>query len=74
MIYNNAPALKDFRQKYNLSEFLKRFSKKKDDPSHVKDDAQKWDVVPTKIEMNEVLSVDMVPPEMKDYTGKEGKK
>ena len=74
VIYNNAPALKDFRQKYNLSEFLKRFSKKKDDPSHVKDDTQKWDVVPTKIEMNEVLSVDMVPPEMKDYTGKEGKK
>ena len=74
VIYNNAPALKDFRRKYNLSAFLKRFSKKKDDPSHVKDDTQKWDVVPTKIEMNEVLSVDMVPPEMKDYTGKEGKK
>ncbi len=74
VIYNNAPALKSFRDRYNFAAFVKKFSKKQADPSHVKDDAQKWDVVPTKIDMNEVLSVDMVPPEMKDYSGKGGKK
>ena len=74
VIYNNAPALKNFRERYNLSAFIRKFSKKKSDPSNVKDDTQKWDVVPTKIDMNEVLSVDMVPPEMKDYMGKGGKK
>lgn len=74
VIYNNAPALKAFRDRYNFSVFVKKFSKHHADPSHVKDDAQKWDVVPTKIDMNEVLSVDMVPPEMKDYNGTGGKK
>ncbi|MBR7160785.1 MAG: branched-chain amino acid ABC transporter permease [Clostridia bacterium] len=74
VIYNNAPALKSFRDRYNFTAFVKKFTKQKHDPSRVKDDAQKWDVVPTKIEMNEVLSVDMVPPEMKDMTGKGGKK
>ena len=74
VIYNNAPALKNFRDRYNFSVLLRKFSKRHADPSHVKDDAQKWDVVPTKIDMNEVLSVDMVPPEMKDYNGKGGKK
>mgnify|MGYP006969166401 CR=1 FL=1 len=40
----------------------------------IKDDAAKWDVVPTKIEMNEVLSIDITPPEMRDLTGKGGDK
>jgi branched-chain amino acid transport system permease protein len=75
VVYNNAPSLKNFRDKYNLSRFLKKLFKHRSDPSSVKDDAQKWDVVPTKIEMNEVLSIDMVPPEMKDYNkGNGGKK
>ncbi|MBQ3490455.1 MAG: branched-chain amino acid ABC transporter permease [Clostridia bacterium] len=75
VIYNNAPALKQFRNRYDVSAILKKIFKHRSDPSHVKDDAQKWDVVPTKIEMNEVLSVDMVPPEMKDYNkGNGGKK
>jgi branched-chain amino acid transport system permease protein len=75
VVYNNAPSLKNFRDKYNLSGFLKKLFKHRSDPSSVKDDAQKWDVVPTKIEMNEVLSIDMVPPEMKDYNkGNGGKK
>ena len=73
VIYNNAPALKNFRDRYNFSAFIKKFSKRHADPSHVKDDAQKWDVVPTKIDMNEILSVDMVPPEMKEHSGKGGK-
>ena len=70
VIYNNAPALKGFRDKYNLNLLLKKLIKH--DPSHMKDDAAKWDVVPTKIEMNEVLSIDLTPQDKQDYTGKGG--
>ena len=44
----------------------------KGDPAKIQDDAAKWDVVPTKIEMNEVLSIDVVPPEIKGNTGNGG--
>ena len=74
VIYYNAPALKQFRNRCNVSVILKKLFKHHSDPSNVKDDAQKWDVVPTKIEMNEVLSIDMVPPEMKDYNKGNGGK
>jgi len=57
VIYNNAPALKGFREKYNLGALLSKF--KKSDPANIKDDKAKWDVVPTKISMDEILSVDM---------------
>ena len=72
VIYNNAPALKSFRDRYNLNVLMKKLFRHKGDPAHVEDDAAKWDVVPTKIEMNEVLSIDMVPPELKDNTGNGG--
>lgn len=57
VIYNNAPALKGFREKYNIKKWFAKF--KKHNPSNVKDDEAKWDRVPTKIEMDEVLSVDI---------------
>ena len=51
-----------FREKYNLKALFDLFkSKKVTDPSHVYDDEAKWDRVPTKIKMNEVLSVDLQP-------------
>ena len=59
VIYNNAPALKSFREKYNFGRLISKIIKPKSDPSHRKDDEAKWDVVPTKIEMNEILSVDL---------------
>jgi len=58
VIYNNAPALKGFREKYSISAFIKRITSTKHDPAHQTDDEAKWDRVPTKIEMNEVLSVE----------------
>ena len=61
VIYNNAPALKGFRDKYNIGVFITRFIRRKHDPAHVQDDKAKWDVVPTKISMDEILSVDMKP-------------
>ena len=72
VIYNNAPALKNFRDKYNVGALVKKLVKPKHDPAHIKDDAAKWDVVPTKIEMNEILSVDMTPQEKQDLTGNGG--
>jgi hypothetical protein len=74
VIYNNAPALKNFRNKYNAGSLIKKLIKPKHDPSNIKDDAAKWDVVPTKIEMNEILSVDLVPQDKLDLTGKGGEK
>ena len=63
VIYNNAPALKGFRDKYSISAFIEKH-KKNQDPSNVKDDKAKWDVVPTKISMDEILSVDLVPQDI----------
>lgn len=60
VIYNNAPGLKAFRETYNLKKLLARFRRAKDS-AHIHDDEAKWDRVPTKIEMNEVLSVDLQP-------------
>lgn len=57
VIYNNAPALKGFRTKYSFKNFVQRF--RKHDPARIHDDEAKWDRVPTKIEMDEVLSVDV---------------
>ena len=61
VIYNNAPALKGFRDKYNLAALIEKLIPRKHDPSHIKDDKAKWDVVPTKISMDEILSVDLTP-------------
>ena len=73
VIYNNAPALKSFRDKYNLGVLSKKLLKSKNDPAHVHDDEAKWDVVPTKISMDEILSVDMKPQNLGADKNKGGK-
>lgn len=62
IIYNNAPKLKGFRDKYNIGVLLDKL--KKHDAANIKDDKAKWDVVPTKISMDEILSVDFTPQDM----------
>ncbi len=74
VIYNNAPALKGFREKYNLKNFWNMIFKPKNDPSKVRDDTARWDVVPTKIEMNEVLSTDIVIDNMGDNSADIGER
>lgn len=59
VIFSNAPALKNFREKYSLSAFFARFAKK--DASKRKDDEAKWARVPTKIKMDAILSTDLNP-------------
>lgn len=59
VIYNNAPALKGFREKYSIKKLFAKLFNRKHNPSKVHDDEAKWDRVPTKIEIDEVLSVDI---------------
>lgn len=70
IIYNNTPSLKSFRDRVNFGVLLRKLSKRGVDPSKVADDKAKWDVVPTKIEMNEVLSIDIAPND--NYTREKG--
>ena len=73
VIYNNAPALKNIREKYNFKALLDAIFKKKPDVAAQSDDAARWDVVPTKIDMNEVLSVDIQVKESVSDPDKEAK-
>ena len=59
VLYNNAPALSSFRERYNFSNFVKMFYKPKHDPAKVRDDKASWDKIPTKIKMDAVLSLDL---------------
>ena len=58
VVYKNAPKLKSFRERYNFKNLLNKVIKKKE--GRIADDEARWDVVPTKIEMNEVLSTDFI--------------
>ena len=69
IIYNNAPKLKGFRDKYNLKVLMAKIFKKHSDA-----DSARWDVVPTKIEMNEVLSTDFIVNESTKTSGDKGGK
>lgn len=73
VIYNNAPALKSFRDKYNIGAMIDLIRKPKHDPSHIHDDKAKWDVVPTKISMDEILSVDLKQQDLGGNEQKGGK-
>ena len=72
VVYKNAPALKGFREKYNFKKLFERFAKK--NKAALADDDARWDVVPTKIEMNEVLSTDFIVNESTKSSGDKGGK
>lgn len=76
VIYNNSPAFKSIRDKYDLKKLFENLHKKKD-PSVIKDDSAKWTRIQTKIPMDEVLSVDVSPVDQNnlkpDKSPKEGK-
>lgn len=57
VIYRNAPGLKAFREKWSTKNLLRNL--KKHDPAKIHDDEHSWDRVPTKIMVDEVLSVDV---------------
>ena len=59
VIMGNAPALKGFREKYSPAVLWARIRKPKHDPSVIKDDTAHWANIPTKIKMDELLSMDV---------------
>lgn len=57
VIYNNAPALAGVREKLSISNILAK--RKQKDPAHRTSDDADWSVIPTKIQMDEILSTDV---------------
>ena len=69
VVYNNAPALKNFRDRYSLGALIEKRKLSRSDPGRIRDDKAKWDVVPTKIQMDEILSVDLLPQDRNHNNG-----
>ena len=59
VMFNNAPGLKQLRERFNLKRLGDWLMKKHRTPATVQDDAAEWNRIETKIEMDEVLSVDI---------------
>ena len=57
VIYGSSPALSAFREKYDIKKLFDKFKKR--DPSIIKEDKANWNNIPTKIPMDELLSVDV---------------
>jgi branched-chain amino acid transport system permease protein len=75
VVYNNAPALKSFRERFNIGTLLRKVFGSSNNPGNVRDDSAKWDEIPTKIEMNEILSLDVKPQNLgSDKPSRGGKK
>jgi len=74
IIYNNAPGLKGIREKYNvkrLADIVRAKIFKK--TNHYTDDDDAWERIPTKIDMDEILSVDLKVVESVQKADKEEK-
>ena len=70
ILFNNAPAFHSLRERYSLVRLRERFVEKrrsKIGASVADEDSAEWDRVPTKIPMDELLSVDLaVRPDSSD--------
>lgn len=67
IIFNNAPAMRGVRERISPKRLLARFRRRKE--SDAVDDSASWDRIPTKIPMDELLSVDLkAPDETPDIT------
>lgn len=73
VIYNNSPSLQNIREKYNLSALVHRLTKNRFLKGEA-DDTGRWDVVPTKIKMDALLSTDFVVNEVEADKPKEDAK
>ncbi len=63
VIFNNAPSLRYVREKYSLHALLAKLSRRRNDPARVRDDEKSWARIATKINMDELLSMDIRPEE-----------
>ena len=63
VIFNNAPSLRYVREKYSLHALLAKLLRRRNDPARVRDDEKSWARIATKINMDELLSMDIRPEE-----------
>ncbi|MCR5352873.1 MAG: branched-chain amino acid ABC transporter permease [Clostridiales bacterium] len=79
IIFSNAPALRPFKEKYGiaaLSEKIKNIFRKKSkpfNPAVIKEDEGSWDRIPTKIDMDALLSTDINPDTPDEQEGADKK-
>ncbi len=70
VLFNNAPSLAPIKERLNIKKFLENLFKKVEkifvknedvekQRAKIKDDAAQWDKIPTKIEMDSILSVEL---------------
>ncbi len=59
VIFNNAPKLAPLKDKLSPKALLAKITAKRRHPGEIRDDGNDWRVIPTKIRMDEVLSVDL---------------
>lgn len=60
ILFNNAPAFAKVKALISPKEIIRRFSKKQKGPEVVRADEADWSRIPTKIKMDEILSVDPI--------------
>ncbi len=73
VLFNNAPAMQKYRERLSIKHWMDQRARRKAET--VVDDSAVWARVPSKIPMDEVLSVDLRTEEAlpaQDETGKEG--
>ncbi|MGN1121182.1 MAG: branched-chain amino acid ABC transporter permease, partial [Eubacteriales bacterium] len=63
VLFGNAPALKGFREKYGIDSLKNHLASRnrKVDPAKRKDDEATWDRIPSKIDMDALLTTDINP-------------
>ena len=59
ILFTNSPKLAPFMEKLSVRNLLSKLKKKKQDPSVIKSDEAEWRRIQTKIEMDEILKVDV---------------
>lgn len=72
VLFNNAPGLKSIKEKLSIRNFMKKKSHRHNAPEVIQDDDAAWNRIETKIEMEELLSVELQPNEKPAAEQKEG--
>lgn len=75
VIFNNAPKLNAFKEKFSFKALIAKLTAKNRKPEDILNDPAHWDKIPTKIAMDEVLSTDIQTGSeyVPDKPGKGGK-
>ena len=59
VLFNNAPALRPLREKFGLKNLISKFTARHRKPEDISDDDAAWNRIDTKIQMDELLSVEV---------------